>query len=44
VVLSKVADPKSIEVDSRVIALRKLLKKFGGDFAYGSVQFEKDRI
>ena len=44
VVLSKVADPKSIEVDSRVITLRKLLKKFGGDFAYGSVQLEKDRI
>ena len=44
VVLSKVVDPNSIEVDSRVIALRRLLKKFGGDFAYGSVQFEKDRI
>ncbi|MFZ4555350.1 MAG: hypothetical protein ACOYN8_03080 [Pseudanabaena sp.] len=44
VVLSKVADPKSIEVDSRVIALRKLMKKLGGNFDYGSVQFEKDRI
>jgi len=44
VVLSKVADPRSIEVDSRVINLRKLLKKFGGDFAYGSVQLEKDCI
>ena len=43
-VLSKVVNPKSIEVDSRVIALRKLLKKLDGDFAYGSVQFEKDRI
>jgi hypothetical protein len=43
-VLSQVVKPKSIEVDSRVIALRKLLKKFGGDFAYGSVQLEKDRI
>ncbi|MEA5478801.1 hypothetical protein VB774_14330 [Pseudanabaena galeata UHCC 0370] len=44
VVLSKVADPKSIEVDSRVIALRKLMKKLGGNFDYGSVQFEKDCI
>jgi len=44
VVLSKVVSPKSIEVDARVITLKKLLKKFGGDFEYGSVQFEKDRI
>ncbi|MEY3302501.1 MAG: hypothetical protein ACK5RE_09175 [Pseudanabaena sp.] len=44
VVLSKVVNPKSIEVDSRVIALRKLMKKLGGNFDYGSVQFEKDRI
>ena len=44
VVLSKVPMPKTIELDSRVVALRKLLKKLGGDFAYGSVQFEKDRI
>jgi hypothetical protein len=40
VVLGKVVDPKSIEVDSRVIALRKLLKKFGGNFDYSSVQFQ----
>jgi hypothetical protein len=38
--LGKVVDPKSIEVDSRVIALRKLLKKFGGNFDYSSVQFQ----
>jgi len=44
VVLSKVPMPKSIESDSRVVALRKLLKKLGGDFAYGSVQFENDNI
>ncbi|WP_271254159.1 hypothetical protein [Pseudanabaena sp. Chao 1811] len=43
-VLSKVPMPKSIESDSRVVALRKLLKKLGGDFAYGSVQFENDNI
>lgn len=43
-VLSKVVNPKSIEVDSRVIALRKLMKKLGGNFDYGSVQFEKDYI
>ncbi|NMF57511.1 hypothetical protein [Pseudanabaena yagii] len=43
-VVSRVVNPKSIEVDSRVIALRKLMKKLGGDFAYGSVQFERDRI
>ncbi|WP_434683891.1 hypothetical protein [Pseudanabaena minima] len=34
----------SIDTDARVLSLRKLLKKLGGDFAYGSVQFEKDRI
>jgi hypothetical protein len=44
VVLSKVPMPKSIEADSRVVALRKLLKKLGGDFAYSSVQFENDNI
>lgn len=44
VVLSKVPMPKTIELDARVVALRKLLKKSGGDFAYGSVQLEKDRI
>ena len=43
-VLSKVPMPKSIELAPEVKSLRKLLKKFGGDFAYGSVQFEKDRI
>ncbi len=43
-VLSKVPMPKAIESDSKVLALRKLLKKFGGDFAYGAVRFEKDRI
>ena len=44
VVLSKVVNPKSMEVDSRVIALRKLMKKLGGNFDYGSVRFEKDCI
>lgn len=44
IVLSKVPMPKAIEVDAKVIALKKLLKKSGGNFDYGSVQFEKDRI
>jgi len=43
-VLSKVVNPRAIEVDSRVIALKKLMKKLGGTFDYGSIQFEKDRI
>lgn len=43
-VLSKVPMPKAIESDSKVLALRKLLKKLGGDFAYGAVRFENDRI
>jgi hypothetical protein len=43
-VLSKVPMPKSIEVAPEVKTLKKLLKKFGGDFEYSSVQFEKDRI
>ncbi|WP_193944091.1 hypothetical protein [Sphaerospermopsis aphanizomenoides] len=46
-VLSKVSKfnaPKSIENDSRVKKLKSLLKKYGGNFEYGSVQFEKDKI
>ena len=43
-VLSKVPMPKNIESAPEVRSLRKLLKKFGGDFLYGAVQFEKDRI
>lgn len=43
-VLSKVPMPKSIELAPEVKALRKLLKKFGGNFDYGSRQFEKDCI
>ncbi|TAE59346.1 MAG: hypothetical protein EAZ87_09895 [Nostocales cyanobacterium] len=43
-VLSRVPNPKSIENDSRVKKLRSLLKKYGGNFEYSSVQFEKDRI
>ncbi|GAB4294848.1 MAG: hypothetical protein Fur0025_31680 [Oscillatoriaceae cyanobacterium] len=44
-VVSKVTEPKSsIDTDSRVVKLRKLLKKYGGDFAYGSVQYDKDEV
>jgi hypothetical protein len=43
-VLSRVPNPKSIENDSRVKKLRSLLKKYGGNFEYSSVQFEKDKI
>lgn len=42
-VVSKVA-VRAIETDARVQRLRKLLKQYKGDFAYGSQQYEKDRI
>ena len=41
-VLSKVSMPKTSETDARVIKLRKLVKKYRGDFAYGSRQYESD--
>ncbi|MEQ8971178.1 MAG: hypothetical protein RIE73_12380 [Coleofasciculus sp. C1-SOL-03] len=44
VVLSKVPSPKSIEVNPGVIKLRKLLKKYSGNFAYSSRQHENDTI
>ncbi|WP_199247514.1 hypothetical protein [[Phormidium] sp. ETS-05] len=44
-VVSKVTEPKSsIDIDSRVVKLRKMLKKYGGDFAYGSVQYDQDIV
>ena len=44
-VVTRVHIPKSsIDTDARVLSLRKLLKKFGGDFDYNSQTFEKDRI
>ena len=44
-VVSKVTEPKSsIDIDSRVVKLRKMLKKYGGDFAYGSGQYDKDVV
>ena len=43
-VLSKVSMPKAIETDARVIKLRKLVKEYNGNFAYGSRQYESDRI
>ncbi|MBK1988542.1 hypothetical protein A0J48_013505 [Sphaerospermopsis aphanizomenoides BCCUSP55] len=42
--VSKFNAPKSIENDSRVKKLKSLLKKYGGNFEYSSVQFEKDKI
>ena len=43
-VLSKVPNPRSIEVNPGVIKLRKLLKKYNGNFAYSSRQYENDTI
>ena len=43
-VVSKVSMPKSIEVDARVIKLRKILRKYGGNFDYSSRLYEKDRV
>lgn len=44
VVLSRVPSPKIIEVNPGVIKLRKLLKKYNGNFAYSSRQYENDTI
>ncbi|MEQ9486388.1 hypothetical protein [Coleofasciculus sp. F4-SAH-05] len=44
VVLSRVPSPKIIEVNPGVIKLRKLLKKYSGNFAYSSRQYENDTI
>ncbi len=44
-VVSKVTEPKSsIDIDSRVVKLRKMLKKYCGDFAYGSVLYDQDIV
>lgn len=43
-ILSKVVVPKNIETDARVVKLRKLVKKYQGDFKYGSIQYDNDKI
>ncbi|MCT7967755.1 hypothetical protein NG799_15540 [Laspinema sp. D1] len=44
VVLSKSPSVKSIENDAKVVRLKKLLRKYQGNFEYGSRQYEKDFI
>ncbi len=44
VVLSKVANPRAIEVDAKIVKLRKLLKQYGGNLAYSSGTYEKDNL
>ncbi|MDB9315892.1 hypothetical protein PN462_22460 [Spirulina sp. CS-785/01] len=43
-VLSKVNVPKTIETDARVKKLRKLVKQYQGNFDYGAIQYEKDKV
>jgi hypothetical protein len=43
-VLSKVCNPRAIETDPKVLKLKRILKKYNGNFEYGSVQYNKDRI
>ncbi|MBO0348327.1 hypothetical protein J0895_04245 [Phormidium pseudopriestleyi FRX01] len=44
VVLSKSPPIKSIENDAKVVRLKKLLKKYQGNFQYGSRQYENDFV
>lgn len=43
-VLSKSPSVKSIENDAKVVRLKKSLKKYQGNFEYGTQQYEKDCI
>lgn len=44
VVLSKSPPIKSIENDAKVVRLKKRLRKYQGNFEYGTRQYEKDCI
>lgn len=44
IILRKVAKPKVIEADARVVKLRKVLRRYGGDLDYSSTVYEKDAV